>query len=667
MPENILQIKKLSTRIRSKSNDFVVVDNVSLSIKSGETVALLGESGCGKSMTALSVMRLVPELVGGIDEGEIFINGRDVLALPEKNMRQVRGRQVAMIFQEPMTSLNPVLTIGDQIAESLRFHLNLSGSKCVERVVELLKSVGLPDPGNRINEYPHQLSGGMKQRVMIAIALACEPDLLIADEPTTALDVTIQAQVLSLLKTIQQENNMSILLITHDLGVVSKVADRVAVMYAGEIVEEASSADFFNQPKHPYSKKLFSSLPSWEKRGENLEVISGVVPKLNKKFPGCRFIDRCDSVLKQCFNHRVDWHFFDKTSCVKCHLYSLPKVELVCSKESKENKITAESSLSKEGALLEVNNLTVFFPVQAGLLKKTVGYVRAVDDVSFVLQPGKTLAVVGESGCGKTTIAKSLVQLLELTSGSITYADNKLDCLTSIQMSDYRAAVQMIFQDPFSSMNPRKRIGEIIEEGMVALKVENDEKKRFDHILSLLSQVGLDGDVLNRYPHEFSGGQRQRISIARALAVKPRVLICDEPTSALDVSVQAQVLNLLKSLQRELALSFLFITHNISVVSYLADEILVMYLGRVVESGSIAEVLDFPRHPYTKALLSAALDVSDGDKDLNFLEDDVPSPINPPGGCYFHPRCKQAKAECFSSYPGLTRLNESHSVNCFNI
>ncbi|MBL3588616.1 MAG: ABC transporter ATP-binding protein [gamma proteobacterium endosymbiont of Lamellibrachia anaximandri] len=665
MKNHLLAIENLHTRLGNKQNPVRVVDGLNLTIRQGETLALLGESGCGKSMTALTMMRLLPPS-GRISDGHVKLDGLDLLTLSEQEMRQVRGGHMGMIFQEPMTSLNPVLRIGDQIAEAVRLHDKLSGAAVTERVVELLDSVGIPDPRRRVREYPHQLSGGMKQRVMIAMALAGRPELLIADEPTTALDVTIQAQVLTLLKQLQQETGMAILLITHDLGVVAETADRLAVMYAGQIVETADVGAFFEGPKHPYSRKLFESLPDSHKRDEKLAVIKGTVPPLNQRFSGCRFADRCEQAISRCGNEIPDWVDLTERQGVRCLIYADDPITPTLS----DTSVEAETHILSQGgdeSLLDVTDLKVHFPIHKGVFRRVVGQVRAVDGVGLSIAKGRTLALVGESGCGKTTVGKGILQLIRPTEGQVKFGEDELTQLKGEALRQRRADMQIIFQDPMSSMNPRMLVGEIIAEGMRAQKIGN-KKDRKVRVSQLLEQVGLHADAAKRYPHEFSGGQRQRICVARALAVEPQLIVCDEPTSALDVSVQAQILNLLKSLQRELELSYLFITHNISVVSYLADEVAVMYLGRIVEQGSVEKVLGSPAHPYTKALLSA-VPVPDPDyqRSVIRLEGDMPSPANPPQGCHFHPRCPEAVAACSAGYPAETALSETHRVRCSRI
>ena len=669
----LLRIRDLSTHLYGNEEVVRAIDGLSLEIGRGETFALLGESGCGKSMTALSVMRLLPE-TGEIAGGAVELDGEDLLEKSEKAMRDVRGRRVAMIFQEPMLSLNPVMTVGAQIGETLQRQTALADAALDARVVELLNAVGIPDPGRRRGEYPFQLSGGMKQRVMIAIALACDPELLIADEPTTALDVTMQAQVLDLLRDLQRTRGMAMLLITHDLAVVAENAHRVAVMYAGEIVEVANRAQFFSAPAHPYSRKLFDSLPGAGRRSETLAVIRGSVPKLTRSFRGCRFAERCDQVSDHCRREAPPWHDLGGGQGVRCHLFAGgARAEALVGRAGAEGRrlppargVIADATSS--AMLLEVSDLQVHFPIRSGVLQRTTGSVRAVDGVSFRIGQGRTLGLVGESGCGKTTVGKGLLRLIEPTAGRVLFAGEDLSRLTRSELRARRNQMQIVFQDPYASLNPRMRVVEIIEEGMLALGTGDSGPDRMRRIDALLDEVGLAPDLKYRYPHEFSGGQRQRIAIARALSVEPRLIVCDEPTSALDVSVQAQILNLLKSLQVRKGLGYLFITHNISVVEYLAHDIAVMYLGRIVEQGTVDEVLRSPRHPYTRALLSAVPEIAaNGEakkREVVRLSGDLPSPANPPAGCHFHPRCPSATAECAAQYPAASEAGPTHRVHC---
>ena len=666
----ILSVKSLTTSLRS---GVPIVDGISFDILAGETFALLGESGCGKSMTALSLMRLLP---GGvhIGGGTLRLDGVDILALPERAMREMRGGKMAMIFQEPGLSLNPVMTVGGQIAEALELHQQLRGAAARARCVELLDMVGIPDAARRLDEYPFQLSGGMKQRVMIAMALAGQPKLLIADEPTTALDVTIQAQVLQLLRDTQQQSAMSILLITHDLGVVAQVAHQVAVMYAGHIVEQATREQLFSHPAHPYTQKLFAALPDTAHSGNPLAAIPGSVPPLNDIPKGCRFAPRCDKAWALCHEQAPEWATLGEGQGVRCHLYG--RIEdrglgsEVGAQEHQDaaipgSTLNLESAIrNPQSAILEVSGLQVHFPIRKGVLQRAVGQVKAVDGVSLSIATGRTLALVGESGCGKTTTGKALLQLIRPTAGSVRFAGNELIGLKVRELRKQRAGMQMVFQDPYASLNPKMRVAEILEEGMAALNIGGDNTARQASLDMLLEQVGLDQAAKWRYPHEFSGGQRQRIAIARALAVNPKLLICDEPTSALDVSVQAQILNLLKSLQHELGLSYLFISHNLAVVEYLAHEVCVMYLGRIVERGAVEEVLHAPKHPYTQALLSAVPRIDKRGVEVIRLAGELPSPANPPQGCHFHPRCPHVMAVCRTAYPGAAGVSATHGVHC---
>lgn len=527
MSNPLLALENLSVVFNQQQT---VVDRISLEIHPGETFALVGESGSGKSMTALAVLRLLPNNAC-LTANDVNLNGDRLLQFSEQAMCAVRGRRISLIFQDPMSSLNPVMTIGSQIAEVLNTHFALDATNCAARVLELLQQVEIPDAENRINAYPHQLSGGQRQRVMIAIALAGQPELLIADEPTTALDVTVQAQILTLLKNIQRQTNMALWLISHDLALVSSIADRIAVMQHGKIVETGLNPAIFNAPQHPYTQQLLAALPQFA------------------------------SSLKH--------------------------------------------PPSSRPPLLQVKDFKVYYPIRAGLFKRVVGYVKAVNGVSFTLEQGKTLALVGESGCGKTTLGKGLLNLIANSGGEVTLNGVLLQQLSGMELRKQRAAMQIVFQDPFASMNPRMLVGAIIAEGLHALHPEMTAAERQQRVLRLLQDVGLPAEAINRYPHEFSGGQRQRICIARALAVEPKLIVCDEPTSALDVSVQAQIIALLRAIQQQSGVSYLFITHDFGVVAEMADEVAVMYQGEIVEFGSVQQVLNQPRHDYTQKLLSA--------------------------------------------------------------
>jgi peptide/nickel transport system ATP-binding protein len=530
MTDILLEVVDLTIGIHQDHHNHNLVTKINFSVNHGETLALVGESGSGKSLTALAIMQLLPPSIYIDPTSTILLEKKDLLTFSEIKMRSVRGRKVAIIFQEAIAALNPVLTIGEQISEVLAAHFKLSRKEKYHRTLKILDEVGMPTPSYHYNVYPHQLSGGLKQRAMIAIALAGEPDLLIADEPTTALDVTLQAQVLKLLKTLQEKRGMGLLFITHDLGIVYQIADSVAVMYHGEIVESATTDDFFRAPKHPYSQKLFQSLPS---------VVAKRSPHPDQD----------------------------------------------------------------ENLLLNVNRLKVYYPIKKGIFRRTQNYVKAVDDISLTLKERRTLALVGESGSGKTTTGMAILRLTPITSGQVCFEGKNIAGLNSSQLRTIRSDLQVVFQDPYASMNPRMLIGDIIAEGMRIKKIPRLERDlRIDQ---LLEYVGIEPEAKYRYPHEFSGGQRQRICIARALAVEPRLLICDEPTSALDVSAQMQVLNLLMKLQEELGLSYLLITHNIAVVAYMADDVAVMHKGKIVEAGPVDKVLNAPQHPYTQKLLNA--------------------------------------------------------------
>jgi peptide/nickel transport system ATP-binding protein len=602
----MLEINALTTELNSDSGLIRAVDALTLSIHQGETFALVGESGCGKSMTALSILRLLPDS-GRVSSGTVDLDGTDIMQVAEARMRDFRGRRISIIFQEPSTSLNPVMTVGRQITEVIERHTSVRGEAALVKAVDWLRRVGIPEPERRVNDYPFQMSGGQKQRVMIAIALAAEPDVVIADEPTTALDVTIQAQILDLLKELQQTQKMAMLLITHDLAIVSQMAHRVALMYAGQVVEVAEAAEFFARPLHPYAVNLFDALPDESKRGQQLASIAGSVPPLNQEFQGCRFADRCADAMNECRGTPPVLNEVAVGHTVRCFLYDGATVKHLPTRNRDGEHLIAKDQPAG-ATVLEVCNYRVWFPIRKGLFQRTVGHVKAVDGVSFSIAAGRTLALVGESGSGKTTVGKALLQLLrgkaEVT-GSALLAGQSLDVLSGASLRAARQTVQIVFQDPFASLNPRMRVNEILEEGVASLHPEVAPAARRERVATLLEKVGLTRSALERYPHEFSGGQRQRLAIARALAVEPRLIVADEPTSALDVSVQAQILNLLKQLQQELGVAYLFITHNFGVVEYLAHDIAVMKNGKLVEAGTAHAILHNPQHEYTRTLLSA--------------------------------------------------------------
>jgi peptide/nickel transport system ATP-binding protein len=608
----MLAIDQLRVELDADAGLVRAVDGLSLSISRGETFALVGESGCGKSVTALALMRLLPDN-GAVTAGSVMLSDTDVLALPESEMRAVRGGRIGMIFQEPATSLNPVMRVGDQIVEAVEAHTELRGAAARERALHWLRKVGIPEPERRLEDYPFRMSGGQKQRVMIALTLAAEPDFLIADEPTTALDVTIQAQILELLRDLQREQGMGLLLITHDLAVVSSMAHRVALMYAGQIVEVAAASQFFARPLHPYAQALLRALPDAQRRAQALEAIAGTVPALTRTFSGCRFADRCAVVREDCA-HTLPELLPAQGRLVRCVRYvgnaqgAADVVAAAVTDQVRTSDRTPAVAARANGPLLEVKDLSVRFPIRIGVLQRRIGAFEAVRGVSFSIPTGRTLALVGESGCGKTTTGKAIVQLLRRhaeVSGEALFEGRNLFALQGEALRAVRREAQIVFQDPYASLDPRMRVGEILEEGLIALRPDLARDERLERVAQLLQRVGLRGDAVSRYPHEFSGGQRQRIAIARALAVQPKLIVCDEPTSALDVSVQAQILNLLRELQADLGVAYLFITHNIGVVEYLADEVAVMEAGSIVEHGAARQVLRDPQVAYTRRLLAA--------------------------------------------------------------
>jgi oligopeptide/dipeptide ABC transporter ATP-binding protein len=595
-PVPLLAVNDLRVRFSSDAGATDAVDGVSFQLERGETLALVGESGSGKSVTALCVMRLLPRPAGRLASGRILFEGKDLALRSEAEMRQVRGTEIGMVFQEPMTSLNPVLTVGAQVSERLRVHAGLGRRQAARRAVEMLDRVRIPEPGRRAANYPHQMSGGMRQRVMIAMALACRPKLLIADEPTTALDVTIQAQILDLMRNLQAEFGMAILFITHDLGVVAEMADRVVVMYRGRAVEQAAVRSLFANPRVPYTQALLRSIPRIDLAAATRPALAG---------------DPADY-------------------------------------------------------LLEVRHLRKHFTAQSRLPFGRASTVKAVDDVSFAIRAGEVLGLVGESGSGKTTVGRSVLRLLEPTSGQVLFEGVDITQVSAPEMRRRRKDMQIIFQDPYASLNPRMTVSAIIGQ---ALDIHHLAvgRERAAKIVDLLERVGLSAAHLERYPHEFSGGQRQRIGIARALGVGPRFIIADEPVSALDVTIQAQVIDLLQDLQHEFRLALLFISHDLGVVECISDRVMVMYLGRVMEIAPSGELYRDPRHPYTQALLSA-IPVPDPTirRARLPLEGDIPSPRNPPSGCVFRTRCPAATADCAAVVPALEEVSPQHFKACIN-
>ena len=669
----LLELEDLHTEIRMRSATVHALEGVSLSLDAGECLGIVGESGCGKTMTALSIMQLLPP-GGHITGGKITLNGQEISSLSDDQMRHVRGNEIGMIFQDPMTSLNPTMTIGDQISETVRLHRGADASTARERAVEVLRLVGMPRPAERVGNYPHQLSGGMRQRVMIAMALACEPKLLIADEPTTALDVTIQKQILELIDDLRKRLGMAVILVTHDLGVIAGRADRAAVMYAGRVVETTSTLRLFGNPRHPYTEALFGALPEKAVEGSTrLYNIPGMPPDLTRPPQGCKFAARCRYAQDSC---RQDEPRL--AGDVPGHEYRcfFPVGSVSDEAGVADLKVTGPVSLEEVagaavnggGFLLTADHLVKSFAVTAGaVLQRKVGEVSAVADVSFGIRPGKTFGMVGESGCGKTTIGRLIVGLETLTAGSIVLDGEDLAKLNNRERRRRATKVQLMFQDSYASMDPRMRVGPILREPL-AIQGVGSRRDQQHKVTAILDQVGLPASAVERYPHEFSGGQRQRLGLARALILNPKLLVADEPVSALDVSIQAQILNLMRDLQRDLGLTYLFISHDLSVVRYLAETIGVMYLGKMVEVGPSEEVYHFPVHPYTRGLIDTvpvANPVKAQHREEQGVAGELPSAIDPPSGCRFRTRCPRAQDICAEQEPPLRPFTGSgHLAAC---
>ena len=578
MADTLLEIKNLTTVFKTEDELVTAVDNVSFTLNKGETVGIVGESGSGKSVTSLSVMRLIPDPPGKITNGEIIFHSKergatDLLKLTTREMRSIRGNDIAMIFQEPMTSLNPVFTCGDQVMEAIRLHRKVTKTEAREQTINLFKKVQLPRPEAIFDTYPHQISGGQKQRVMIAMAMSCDPAILIADEPTTALDVTVQATILDLMRKLQEENEMGIMFITHDLGVIAELADKVIVMYKGKIVEQGSVWDIFSNPRHPYTKGLLACRPPLEKRLKRLPTITDFMQEDEQG----NMIE-----LQQSVSGAINQY-------------------VVSSEESKAR----HEELYKKEPVLRIENLKTYFPIRKGLFGRTTDYVKAVDDVTFDVYPGEILGLVGESGCGKTTLGRTILRLVEPTEGKIIYKNVEINDLGNKELRAIREDMQIIFQDPYSSLNPRITIGEAIMEPMKVHNLYNNDKERKERVMMLLKRVNMKEIHFYRYPHEFSGGQRQRICIARALSLNPNFIICDESVSALDVSIQAQVLNLLNELREDNNFTYIFISHDLSVVKFMSDRMVVMNKGKIEEMGDADEIYNNPQREYTKKLIAA--------------------------------------------------------------
>jgi oligopeptide/dipeptide ABC transporter ATP-binding protein len=695
--EPVLDIEDLSTHIRLTRSVVQAVGNVSMRVDAGETLGIVGESGSGKSMTGLSIMGLLPP-GGSVVGGSIRLGGRELVGLRDEEMREIRGNEIAMIFQDPLTSLDPTKTIGYQVAEPVRLHKGASKSAARERAVEVLSLVGLPRPKERLEDFPHQLSGGLRQRVMIAMALACEPKLLIADEPTTALDVTIQAQILDLLGDLKDRLGMAMLLITHDMGVIAGHADRVNVMYAGRVVETTEVGALFSRMRHPYTQALLASIPRLSQDSKKaLHAIPGLPPDLASLPPGCRFAPRCTRATDKCRDSEPPlageterhlfscWHPVDgplvlepvQAAALDAASIGLaapvtgtgqgpvPDVPLAVTDLPVQKPARAADGDGKP--LLELRNLVKEFPVRSGaILQRKVGAVHAVSDVSFSVPAGTTFGLVGESGCGKTTIGKMIVALEQPDSGSIALGDVDVTGLRGAGLRRTRRDLQLMFQDPHASLDPRMRVGAIIGEPLAIQHIGSRREQR-NRVFELLGEVGLPRNAVERYPHEFSGGQRQRIGLARALTLNPRLIVADEPVSALDVSIRAQVLNLMKRLQATHGLTYVVISHDLAVVKYMAERIGVMYLGKLVELGSAADIYERAAHPYTSGLI-ATIPVPDPaaarSKIGSGIKGELPSPVHPPSGCRFRTRCPLAQEQCETEEPRLRSFGPGHQAAC---
>jgi oligopeptide/dipeptide ABC transporter ATP-binding protein len=659
----LLEIKGLQTHISLTRSVVRAVDGIDLHIDPGETLGVVGESGCGKSMTGLSIMRLLPN-GGHIVGGSIVFDGQDLVHNSEEQMRKLRGNEIGMVFQDSQTALNPTKNIGYQVAEPVRLHQGASQKQALERAAEVLDLVGIPKPRERLDDFPHQLSGGLRQRVLIAMALANQPKLLIADEPTTALDVTIQAQILELLDRLKSELNMSVLLITHDMGVVAGRADRINVMYAGQMVEATDTIELFDNMHHPYTQALLGSIPQLDQdTRQTLFSIPGLPPDLTNPPEACRFADRCRLVQDDCrtIDPPLDGPVGHLFRCF--HPVSGPLPVRPADPRVEQEK--AEQAL--EGApLLEIHDIRREFPVGSAFRARNRPTVKAVSGVNLTVRAGETYGLVGESGCGKTTLGRLIVALEKPDGGTVRLSGADVGHMRSRELRRKRRDLQMMFQDPYASLDPRMRVGSILSEPLVVQGI-GDRRTRQRRVAELLAEVGLPPNSVERFPHEFSGGQRQRIGLARALILNPAVIVADEPVSALDVSIRSQVLNLMKRLQAEHNLTYVVISHDLAVVKYLSDRIGVMYLGRLVEEGSGDDIYNRPAHPYTAGLV-ATIPIPDPHaergKTRAAVRGELPSPISPPSGCRFRTRCPRAQDKCAEELPVLRRFGEGHVAAC---
>ncbi len=670
----VLEVSHLSTHIQLTKTVVQAVGDVSFHLDAGETLGLVGESGCGKSMTGLSIMGLLPN-GGHVVGGSIKLEGRELVGMPGAELRSIRGNDVAMIFQDSASSLNPTKTVGDQVAEPVMLHRGAGRKEAHDRAVEVLTLVGIPRPKERLGDYPHQLSGGLRQRVMIAIALSCDPKVLIADEPTTALDVTIQAQILALLDDLKTQLGMSVLLVTHDMGVVAGRADRVNVMYAGRVVETAATDELFHSMHHPYTQGLLASIPRLDQDNRRrLYSIPGAPPDLTSPPPGCRYAPRCPYADEKCQAEEPtlveggpDFTRNGAGGSAPGHAFACwhPVAGPVVL-EAGEDQGGSEGP-GQGDALLEVDHVVKEFPVTAGaILQRKVGAVKAVSGVSVRVGRGEIYGLVGESGCGKTTLGKVIVGLETPSAGKVRLLGRDVFAARGRELRKARRDLQMMFQDPYSSLDPRMRVGSILREPLAIQGVGTRQEQ--DRIIAdMLREVGLPANATERYPHEFSGGQRQRIGLARALTLEPKVVVADEPVSALDVSIRSQVLNLMRRLQRAHGQSYVVISHDLAVVKYLSDRIGVMYLGKLVEEGSGDDIYHRAAHPYTAALIDT-IPLPDPGKERAKTEvgirGELPSPINPPSGCRFRTRCPRAEQRCADEEPQLAAFGAGHVAAC---
>lgn len=659
----LLDVQDMSVTLKLAEGEMTAVRDVSFTLERGETLGIVGESGSGKSVSSMAIMGLLPKGTR-TEASTLRFADTDLLTASEDQMSDLRGNKIAMIFQEPMTSLNPVYTIGRQMTELMQLHKGVSGGAARKRAIELLEKVGITAAESRLSQYPHQLSGGLRQRVMIAMMLMNDPELIIADEPTTALDVTIQAQILNLLKDLQKELNIALIIISHDMGVVARVSDKIAVMYGGQVIETGAVADVLRSPVHPYTQGLLESIPvpGQIEPGGELGSIPGLVPSLKTAFKGCRFANRCTRAHAACHQGPVALQSGPQGQSYRC---VLPLEQLRDGTSSLAARKAGDGSygsgIDLEAApVLSAQSAECTFKVRQGMFSGTKP-LRAVDNISLDLRKGEVVAVVGESGCGKSTLARMLLGLQDPTAGKITLGGKDIAQLSNMERS---RKLQSIFQDPYSSLNPRRTIGEIIRRPL-KLHGVGSLAEQTAKVEAIMERVGLPRNFYHNYPNQLSGGQRQRVAIARALILNPEIVVCDEPTSALDVSVQAQILNLLLELRAEMGLTYLLITHDMAVVEHIATRVVVMYLGRVVEVADTRTLFADPKHPYTRALLKSVLTPEPGagvpDVDLGTA---YPNPINPPSGCTFHPRCEFASDICKARAPLLEALSPTHQSAC---